>query len=525
MRVPEIRGYRTATLQQPEETSLIGYSALINALNLKAAYPNPIAVVSDKRIRADKGKKYSYKDGFAVYENNYKGSDDVGSHLLFALKYEGIDLFKLKKIFEALPERALEEFISEVPSSSQRRQIWFLYEWLLDKKLNLPNTDVGNYVDAIDPAEWQTASPVNSTRHRVRDNLPGTRHFCPLVKKTVSFDAPLAELVDDRVSEVTKNLSQDVLRRLTNRLLIKDSKSTFLIESENPTNVELQRWSEVIKNAGSETLSVELLTKLQKVLMKDRRFVVPGIRKNGVFLGEHVDGYPIPAWIGAKPEDLSELLDGIIKANERMADSCIDPIVQAASVSFGFVFVHPFEDGNGRMHRYLMQHIMNSRGVAPKGIVMPIANSIWEDMNGYSEVFNHFNAPRMPLIEWKATQNGNIEVVNDTKDIYSFFDATETAEFLKNRIKYILDQSIPNEVKLIYRRDKVIEGARDIFDMPTSQLEKLMNIILQNGGTLSKGKRAKMYPDLTDGEVEALEDLIQDAYELDVSDKDDNKPN
>jgi hypothetical protein len=34
-----------------------------------------------------------------------------------------------------------------------------------------------------------------------------------------------------------------------------------------------------------------------------------------------------------------------------------------------------------------------------------------------------------------------------------------------------------------------------------------------------------MYPDLTDGEVEALQDLIQDAYELDVSDKDDNKPN
>jgi hypothetical protein len=80
-------------------------------------------------------------------------------------------------------------------------------------------------------------------------------------------------------------------------------------------------------------------------------------------------------------------------------------------------------------------------------------------------------------------------------------------------------------VKLIYKRDKVIEGARDIFDMQTAQLEKLMNIILQNGGTLSKGKRAKMYPDLTDGEVEALQDLIQDAYELDVSDKDDNKPN
>jgi hypothetical protein len=481
---------------------------LIHALELQSGYPDPISVISDKRIRSDKGKKYSYKDGFAVYENNYKVADDIGSHLQFALKHEGIDLFKLKKIFEAIPERALEEFISESPSSAQRRQIWFLYEWLLDKKLNLPNTDVGNYVDAIDPEEWQTASPVNSTRHRVRDNLPGTRHFCPLVKKSVSFDAPLAELVDDRVSEATKNLSQDVLRRLTNRLLIKDSKSTFLIESENPSNVELQRWSEVVKNAGSEPLSVELLTKLQKVLMKDRRFVVPGIRKNGVFLGEHVDGYPIPAWIGAKPEDLPELLEGIIKANERMADSCIDPIVQAASVSFGFVFVHPFEDGNGRMHRYLMQHIMNSRGVAPKGIVMPIANSIWEDMNGYSEVFNV-----------------NIEVTNDTKDIYSFFDATDPAEFLKNRIKYILDQSIPNEVKLIYKRDKVIEGARDIFDMQTAQLEKLMNIILQNGGTLSKGKRAKMYPDLTDGEVEALQDLIQDAYELDVSDKDDNKPN
>ncbi|WP_434725632.1 Fic family protein [Mesorhizobium sp. RIZ17] len=36
----------------------------------------------------------------------------------------------------------------------------------------------------------------------------------------------------------------------------------------------------------------------------------------------------------------------------------LDAVVAAAIFAFGFVYIHPFEDGNGRIHRYLIHHVL-----------------------------------------------------------------------------------------------------------------------------------------------------------------------
>jgi Fic family protein len=41
----------------------------------------------------------------------------------------------------------------------------------------------------------------------------------------------------------------------------------------------------------------------------------------------------------------------------------IDPVVYAAA--FGFVFIHPFIDGNGRLHRYLLHEELSTLGFTP----------------------------------------------------------------------------------------------------------------------------------------------------------------
>ncbi|MDH3465586.1 MAG: Fic family protein [Gammaproteobacteria bacterium] len=37
-----------------------------------------------------------------------------------------------------------------------------------------------------------------------------------------------------------------------------------------------------------------------------------------------------------------------------MRDDALDPILQAAATAFGFIYIHPFQDGNGRLHRCLI---------------------------------------------------------------------------------------------------------------------------------------------------------------------------
>lgn len=36
----------------------------------------------------------------------------------------------------------------------------------------------------------------------------------------------------------------------------------------------------------------------------------------------------------------------------------LDPLAHAALVSFAFVFLHPFMDGNGRLSRFLLHHCL-----------------------------------------------------------------------------------------------------------------------------------------------------------------------
>ena len=45
-------------------------------------------------------------------------------------------------------------------------------------------------------------------------------------------------------------------------------------------------------------------------------------------------------------------------AHRRMEAGNVAPVVHAAAIAFGFVFVHPFEDANGRIHRFLIHNIL-----------------------------------------------------------------------------------------------------------------------------------------------------------------------
>ena len=55
---------------------------------------------------------------------------DLEGHLTFALKYEGLDLAVLKRLFRAVGAAAIEALVRAKPTGSYARRIWFLYEWL-----------------------------------------------------------------------------------------------------------------------------------------------------------------------------------------------------------------------------------------------------------------------------------------------------------------------------------------------------------------------------------------------------------
>ena len=66
---------------------------------------------------------------------------------------------------------------------------------------------------------------------------------------------------------------------------------------------------------------------------------------------------------------------------------------------------------------------------------------------------NHFPHPLLDFIEWKKTQENNIEVLNETMDYYRYFDATLQAEFLFECVDYTIKKIIPEEVAYLQHYD------------------------------------------------------------------------
>jgi Fic/DOC family protein len=335
-----------------------------------------------------------------------------------------------------------------------------------------------------------------------------------MMSRDVTLVEDLAALAVSRLRAAAGASGEARLRRLGRRLLLKDSKSTFQIESETPSPTMAQRWSDEIARAGRTPLDLGLMTRLQKLLMSERRFGVTGMRRAGVFLGERIDNNPVPVWIGARPDDLENLMEGLVETNRRMSEGGTHPVAQAAITAFGMVLIHPFEDGNSRIHRYLMQHVLGERGITPCGVTLSLAKAIWNDIEGYTEALESCQTDRFDLIDWKPTANGNVGVTNDTADLYRYFDASAHGRFLMKCIDRVFERDIPQELTEMDKRDRVVNGVRDLLDMPDVMVDKFIQFTLENNGTLSKAKRKKEFPQLTDEEVAAMQDLVKETYEI-----------
>ena len=330
----------------PEKATPAGYAALIGAYDLAVPLPRTLAATGEHhRIKEEAG--------WRILTPRHAASADLEGHLTFALKYEGLDLAVLNRLFGAVGAGEIETLVRAKPTGSYARRIWFLYEWLTGRRLDLPDADKGTYVPVVDPEQQWAIDGENSPRHHVRNNLPGTPAFCPLVFRTKTLEQFAAMDLTRRAQAVVADVPRDLLARTAAFLLLKDSKSSYAIEGERAPQDRIQRWGRAIGEAGRRPIDLDELLRLQAIVIGDARFVGLGLRKEGGFVGEHDRDtrMPLPDHISARPEDLPSLIDGMT-AFDRGPAQKLDAVIAAAVLAFGFVYVHPFVDGNGRIHRY-----------------------------------------------------------------------------------------------------------------------------------------------------------------------------
>jgi hypothetical protein len=451
---------------------------------------------------------------WTVFDKRYWPGDDLAGHLEFLLKHEDADLLVLKRIFDALPQAEIEALVRATPTATYVRRAWFLYEALTGRTLNAEDAPRVPAIDLLDPQAYFTGKPRLSKRHRVRDNLLGTGRYSPVIRRTPALEQALALDLAVRARDTVGRAGGHLIARAASFLLLADSRASFQIEGERPPRNRLERWGRAVLQAGKHTLTLDEIIRLHNVLIEDTRFVRAGLRPDGVFLGERDHrGDPLPEFIGARPQDLADLMAGMLDANDRMRDDGLDPVLQAAATAFGFVYVHPFEDGNGRLHRCLIHHVLAERRFTPAGMTFPVSAVMLDRIDDYRTTLQSHSGPLMPYIEWRPTPQRNVEVLNDTADFYRYVDCTRAAEFLYACVQRTVDEDLPREIDYLCRHGLAVQRIMEAVEMPDRIAEDLVMFIRQNNGALSKNRREGEFKQLTDDEVQRIERIVADSFE------------
>jgi hypothetical protein len=497
----------------------MGYSALIDVYDLDCPPPRrltAIAAVGQKTTFVREGVEWLLLPRGA----RFRVPETPIEHLGVALKHEGVDLRVINRLFQKDIEQELAAYIDSNRAGQYTRRAWFLYEWMTGRRLNIEEPYGAQYVPLLDPNLYITRRSSRSSRHKVDDNLPGVPAFCPLIRRTERLATGRVEILAEEARAMVSDADPAVLRRAVGFMLLNESKGSFGIEGETPPRNRLERWGRLIADAKDIHLSVDALVNLHRSLFDGKQLLVRyGLRDVGGFVGRHDsrDQSPLPDHISAKPEDLESLLEGVLDTFALLKRSRFDPVFTAAMIGFGFVFIHPFEDGNGRLHRFLFQKALVDMGFNPEGVVLPVSAAILEDIPGYRAALEDYSVPTLPHIEWEPTERGNVQVTNETDYLYRYFDATRQAEYLLDRIERTIRFALPAELAYLHRFDDAKCRIAEIADMPDRLASLFIQFCAQNGGRLSKQKREDYFPSLPDEQLARLESAVQASHIAELS--------
>ncbi|MBT5704894.1 MAG: Fic family protein [Verrucomicrobia bacterium] len=493
------------------ELGPVGYGRLRERHSLKCL-PNYVESV------VSYGTRHTHSESSIVretYPKAYWPGEGDFAQLEFALKREGVHLQLLREMLPKLSAEDLTAFVRSKPTGANTRRIWLLYEEFTGKRVEaLPDVLQGNYVDLLNTKQYYTGQTIRSPRHRVNINLPGNFEFCPIVRRTEILKTFRAKQLAKRCQKVLDEIPPEIYSRALQYLYRKETKSSYAIERETPDQKRTRTFSDALKEASQKDyLLKKNLVALQQMIV-DPRYVDKGWRDEQIYVGRSISYTDEEVhFVAPRPQEIVELMSAFLKASRRILNSEMDPVVAAAVISYAFVFLHPFSDGNGRVHRFLIHYVLTQSGFAPEGVVFPVSAIMLHRIADYDASLESFSKPLLPLVDYELDSVGRMTVNNDTRDFYRYIDFTKPVEALYSFVEDTIEKELPSEVRFLRQYDEARRLMRDVVDLPNRHADLFVRLCLQNDGKLSKAKRGlREFQPLSDEEISGLEDAVNGAY-------------
>lgn len=474
-------------------------------------------------------------DGFRLetYPEAMRPAPDAAAHLQFHLRHEVPHLEFLARLFARTGPGFVQAWVAAEPTGQYARRAAFLYEWLTADVLQAPQRLGGNYVDAIDATKMVAASPeraIKVPRWRVNDNLPGTPQFCPFVVKTERVNAASTLDVPGLFGALTAEFGENLLLRAAAWMTLRESKASFAIEGEADRSNRVQRFAAVMARRtgqGEPPLGEEALAALQRDILGERSVLKHfGVRQSPVFVGETVRFQEVVHYVAPPSADVPAMLEGLRVFLARTQGQ--SPVMRSAVAAFGFVYIHPLADGNGRVHRFLVNDVLRRDGAIPDPVILPVSAWISDDASerrGYDRVLDEVSAPLMRGVREHVgfdpvrthypdgvVSNFAFAGAGLAQPLWRYPDLGPHVVFMARVIGRTISEQMREESRYLRRHGRARDALKEVVEMPDHEADRVLRSIEQNRGELSHVLANEMPVLQTPGTWPALVAAVERAF-------------
>jgi hypothetical protein len=302
--------------------------------------------------------------------------------------------------------------------------------------------------------------------------------------------------------ELAAEFGEDLLMRAAAWMTLRESRASFTIEGEADQSSRIQRFADVMARRtgqGELPLTDAALAELQREILGRTTLTRFGIRQSPVFVGEMVRHQEVVHYVAPTAANVPAMLDGLRVFLERTPGQ--SPVMRSAVAAFGFVYIHPLADGNGRMHRFLINDVLRRDAAVPEPVILPVSAVITDDVaerRGYDRVLDRVSKPLMQAVrEYVAFEPVQTAYPDGVVSNFVFTGAKEAEPawcypdlgphvvYLSSVIGRTLTEQMREESLYLRRHAQARAALKEIVEMPDHQADRLLRSIEQNRGKLS----------------------------------------
>ena len=270
------------------------------------------------------------------------------------------------------------------------------------------------------------------------------------------------------------------------------------------------------------------MLEIQRAIMGDKMVGTQlGIRRSPVFVG-HTNSLfePVIDYLAPHHEKVPEMMEGLRAFELRTRGQ--SPLLRAAALSFGFVYIHPLGDGNGRLSRFLINDILRRDGFLPAPVILPVSAVISENAMrraAYDTALEHLSRPLMTLMNdvctFGATERyddgvaSNLHVADWDRGLatWRYADLTFQSAYLVDVICHSIVHGLKDEALYLQRYESARDSLKDIIEGRDEDYAAIIRSLVTNKKV--SNKLLKLYPSVfsDEGLSKRIERAVLKAFE------------